>query len=171
MRHRRLIHTLLISAAVLAAACASSIRVRSDYDREVNFKKFRTFAFREGNSTGNPVLDARIKTDVIAAMKAHGLDEVRPENADAIVVAHAATQTRRTYDTFYDGWGWRYRWARPTLVVNEFEVGSIVVDLFDQQTKTAVWHSYATRVLHEDPEKDADQTDRAVMQIFREYPV
>ncbi len=103
-------------------------------------------------------------------MKARGLDEVRPENADAIVVAHAATRTRRTYDTFYDGWGWRYRWARPTVVVNEFEVGTIVVDLFDQQSKTAVWHSYATRVLHDDVEKDADQTDRAVRQIFSEYP-
>ena len=171
MRQRWLIRSVLISAAVLAAACASSIRVRSDYDRDANFKKYRTFAFREGNSSGNPVLDQRIKSDVVAAMKAHGLDEVRPENADAIVVAHAATRTRRTYDTFYEGWGWRYRWARPTVVVNEFEVGSIVVDVFDQQSKIAVWHAYATRVLHEDPEKDADQTDRAVTRIFREYPV
>ena len=171
MRQRRLIQSVLISAAVLAAACASSIRVRTDYDRDVDFKKYRTFAFREGNSSGNPVMDQRIKSDVVAALKARGMDEVRPENADAIVVAHAATRTRRTYDTFYEGWGWRYRWARPTVVINEFEVGSIVVDVFDQQSKNAVWHGYATRVLHEDPEKDADQTDRAVTQIFREYPV
>jgi uncharacterized protein DUF4136 len=68
------------------------------------------------------------------------MDEVRPENADAIVVAHAATRTRRSYDTSYDNaWGgWRWRWARPTVVVSEFEVGTIVVDLFDNQTKTAV---------------------------------
>ena len=171
MRQRRLIQSVLISAAVLAAACASSIRVRTDYDRDVDFKKYRTFAFREGNSSGNPVMDQRIKSDIVAAMKARGMDEVRPENADAIVVAHAATRTRRTYDTFYEGWGWRYRWSRPTVVINEFEVGSIVVDVFDQQSKNAVWHGYATRVLHEDPEKDADQTDRAVTQIFREYPV
>ena len=171
MRHRRLIQSVLISAAVVAAACASSIRVRTDYDRDVNFKKYRTFAYRDGNSTGNPVLDQRIKSDVVAALKARGLDEVRVENADAIIVAHAATRTRRTYDTFYDGWGWRYRWSRPTVVVNEFEVGTIVVDLFDQQSKNAVWHGYASRVLHDDPEKDADQTDRAVSQIFREYPV
>ena len=170
MRQRRLIQSVLISAAVVAAACASSIRVRTDYDRDVDFKKYRTFAYRDGNSTGNPVLDQRIKSDVVAALKARGLDEVRPENADAIIVAHAATRTRRTYDTFYDGWGWRYRWARPTVVVNEFEVGTIVVDLFDQQSKNAVWHGYASRVLHDDPEKDANQTDRAVSQIFSEYP-
>jgi hypothetical protein len=163
---------MLIGVAVLAAACASSIRVRADHDRDVDFKKYRTFAFREGNSSGNPVLDQRIKADVTTALKARGLDEVRPENADAIVVAHAATRTRRSYDTFYDnGWGgWRWRWARPTFVVNEFEVGTIVVDLFDNQSKTAVWHAYASRVLHEDPEKDADQADRAVQRIFDQYP-
>ena len=170
---RGLIFTALIGAAVLAGACASSIRVRSDYDRDVNFKKYRTFAFRDGNSTGNPVLDQRIKTDITAALKARGMDEVRPENADTIVVAHAATRTRRTYDTFYDNaWGgWRWRWARPTVVVNEFEVGTIVVDVFDNQSKTAVWHGFASRVLHDDAEKDADQTDRAVRQIFEQYPV
>lgn len=171
MRQRRLIQLVLISAAMVAAACASSIRVRTDYDRDVDFKKYRTFAYRDGNSTGNPVLDQRIKADVVAALKARGMDEVRAENADAIIVAHAATRTRRTYDTFYEGWGWRYRWARPTVVVNEFEVGTIVVDLFDQQSKNAVWHGYASRVLHDDPEKDANQTDRAVSQIFSEYPV
>ena len=170
MRERRLIYSTLIGVAVLAAACASSIRVRTDYDRDVNFKRYRTFAFREGNSSGNPVLDQRIRADVTAALKARGMDEVRPENADAMVVAHAATRTRRTYDTFYDGWGWRYRWARPTVVVNEFEVGTIVVDLFDNQSKTAVWHGYASRVLHDDAEKDAEQTDRAVRQIFEQYP-
>jgi uncharacterized protein DUF4136 len=170
MRERRLIYSTLVGVALIAAACASSIRVRTDYDRDVNFKRYRTFAFREGNSSGNPVMDQRIRADVTAALKARGMDEVRPENADTMVVAHAATRTRRTYDTFYDGWGWRYRWARPTVVVNEFDVGTIVVDMFDNESKTAVWHGYASRVLHDDPEKDAEQTDRAVRQIFEQYP-
>ncbi len=169
----RLSLKLLIGAAVLSTACASSIRVRSDYDHNANFKKYRTFAFRDGNSTGNPVLDQRIKTDIAGALKARGMEEARTETADAIVVAHAATRTRRSYDTFYDnGWGgWRWRWARPTVVVNEFEVGTIVVDVFDNQSKTAVWHGFASRVLHDDPAKDADQTDRAVTRIFKQYPV
>jgi hypothetical protein len=169
---RPLIYNVLIGVAVFTAACASSIRVRTDYDRDVDFKKYRTFAFREGNSSGNPVLDQRIRSDISRALTARGLDEVRPENADAIVVANAATRTRRSYDTFYDsGWGgWRWRWARPTVVVNEFDVGTIVVDVFDNRTKTAVWHGYASRVLHDDPEKDADQTDRAVRRIFDEFP-
>jgi uncharacterized protein DUF4136 len=90
---------LLIALAVVVAACASSLRVRTDYDRSANFKQYRTFAIREGNSSGNPVMDQRIREDITAALKAKGLDEVRPENADVVVVSHTATRTQRTYET------------------------------------------------------------------------
>ena len=61
MRQRKVIYSMLIGIVVAAAACASNLRVRSDYDPSANFKKYRTFAIREGNSTGNPVMDQRIK--------------------------------------------------------------------------------------------------------------
>ncbi len=167
----KIIYCALIGLAVVAAACASSIRVRSDYDPSANFKKYRTFAIRDGNSSGNPVMDQRIKEDIVAAFKAKGLDEVRPENADIIVVPHTATRTKRTYDTFYDSWGgWRWRWAQPTVVVNEFQVGTLVIDVFDNQAKTAVWHGYASGALSDEPSKNAERADQAVQKIVSEYP-
>ena len=111
-RTRTFVYCALIGIAVTVAACASSLRVRSDYDRSANFKKYRTFALREGNSSGNPVMDQRIRQDLVAAFRAKGLDEVREENADIVIVPHTATRTKRTYDTFYDnGWG-GWRWLR-----------------------------------------------------------
>ena len=101
MRQRKVIYSMLIGIGV-AAACASNLRVRSDYDPSANFKKYRTFAIREGNSTGNPVMDQRIKEEITTALRAKGLDAVRPDNADLIVTAHTATRTARTYETFYD---------------------------------------------------------------------
>jgi len=174
MGHRslRLIQYLLVAAAVLATGCASSLRVRTDYDRNANFKRYRTFAIRDGNSSGNPVMDQRIKTDIASALKAKGLDEVRPENADLIVVPHTATRTKRTYDTFYDTWGpgWRWRWAQPAVVVNEFQVGTLVIDIFDNMAKTAVWHGYASGVLADEPSENARKADKAVDEILQQYP-
>jgi len=163
---------LLIAIAVTVAACASSLRVRTDYDRSANFKQYRTFAIREGNSSGNPVMDQRIREDIAAALRARGLDEVRPENADLIVVSHTATRTQRTYDTFYDNtWrGWRWRWAQPTVVVDEFQVGTLIVDVFDNRAKTAVWHGYASGVLSDEPSKNAEKADDAVKKLISEYP-
>ena len=62
-------NAVLIAIAVIIAACASSnLRVRSDYDRSANFKQYRTFAIREGNSSGNPVMDQRIREDIASAL-------------------------------------------------------------------------------------------------------
>src|SRR5262245_55394495 len=95
MRQRKVIYSLLIGITVAAAGCASNLRVRSDYDPNANFKKYRTFAIREGNSTGNPVMDQRIREELVTAFRTKGLDEVRDENADVIVVPHTATSTAR----------------------------------------------------------------------------
>ena len=171
MRQKQVIKSVLIGIAVVAAACASNLRVRSDYDPSANFKKYRTFAIREGNSTGNPVMDQRIKEEITSALRAKGLDEVREENADLIVTAHTATRTERTYETFYDRWpGWRWRWAQPSVVVNDFPVGTLVVDMFDNQAKTAVWHGYASDVLSDKPSENAQKVDRAVQKLIDTYP-
>jgi hypothetical protein len=172
MRQRKVINSLLVGIVVTAAACASTLRVRSDYDPSANFKKYRTFAIREGNSTGNPVMDQRIREDIASSLKAKGLDEVRPENADLIVAPHTATRTARSYETFYDNtWtGWRWRWAQPTVVVNEFPVGTLVVDVFDNQAKTAVWHGWASDVLSDKPSENAEKVDRAVQKLIDKYP-
>jgi hypothetical protein len=158
-------------AAVLTISCASAINVRTDYSKQADFAKYRTFSIRDGNSTGDPVMDQRIKADVEGALRAKGLEEVQSGEGDAIVVAHAATRTRRTYETFYNGWGWRWRWGQPEVIVNEFEVGTIVVDVFDARTKTAVWHGYASHALSDKPEKNAMRADEAVAKIFDKFPV
>jgi uncharacterized protein DUF4136 len=69
------------------------------------------------------------------------------------VVVHAATKTKHTYETLYDGWGgwgWR-RWGGgfggATTYVNDFKVGTVVVDMFDARSKQAVWHGSATDAL------------------------
>lgn len=171
MRQRKVIYAVLIGLAVAAAACASNLRVRTDYDPSANFKKYRTFSIREGNSTGNPVMDQRIKEQIVTALRAKGLDEVRAENADLIVTAHTATRTARSYETFYDTWpGWRWRWGEPTVVVNEFPVGTLVVDMFDNQAKTAIWHGYASEVLSDKPSENAQKVDQAVQKLIDKYP-
>jgi len=95
-----------------------------------------------------------------------------PENADLIVVPNTATRTKRTYDTFYDTWGpgWRWRWARPTVYVNEFREGTLVVDAFDNKAKTAVWHGVASDVLADKPSENAEKVDKAVRELIQQYP-
>src|SRR5262245_45088180 len=96
----------------VTAACGYSIKTSTDYDRRVNFADIKTFDVVKGNSSGNPLLDQRIEGDVVAALKSKGWTEVAAGTGRAAVVVHAATKTKHSYETFYDGWdgGWRWRW-------------------------------------------------------------
>jgi hypothetical protein len=87
-RQRGLIRTpfvLIVGIALVALSRASTINVRTDYDRHANFNRYRTFSIREGNSTGNPVMDQRIKADIESALQAKGLEEVRNGAEYAVV--------------------------------------------------------------------------------------
>jgi hypothetical protein len=46
-------------------------------------------------------------------------------------------RTRRSYD----GWGWRWRWGAADVIVNEFQVDTIVVDMFDATATRVIQNS------------------------------
>jgi len=136
-------------------------------------------SIRVENGSGHLVINGKEGASQVSATATVRGSSQRAVNAvkliarregDAIVVAHAATRTRRTYDTFYNGWGWRWRWGPPDVIVNEFQVGTIVVDMFDARTKTAVWHGYASHALSDKPEKNDMRADQAVAKIFERFP-
>jgi len=54
--------------------------------------------------------------------------------------------------------------------VNEFQVGTLVIDIFDNQAKTAVWHGYASGAIADEPSKNAEKADEAVQKILQQYP-
>ena len=169
------------AVALLTAACGASIKATTDYDRNVNFASYQTFSIMKGNSSGNPVSDQRIADDVAAALTGKGWKEVPTDQAQAAVVVHTATKTKHTYETFYDGigwggWGWR-RWGGlggfgggSTTYVNDYRVGSVVVDIFDGKTKEAIWHGYARDVLAGSARENAKINQEAVTKMFASFP-
>jgi hypothetical protein len=73
----------------------------------------------KGNSSGNPLMDQRAQADVTSALMRKGWIEVPEGKGQAVVVVHATTKTKHTYDTLYDGWGgwgWRRGWGPSSAV-------------------------------------------------------
>jgi hypothetical protein len=81
----------LMGATSLIASCAP-YNVRTDYDDEVSFSQFRTFAWmdttrrREGE-TDNPFLERRVKRAVETVMAERGLSPAEGTQADVLVTA------------------------------------------------------------------------------------
>lgn len=165
--------TAVVAVAMVTAACAYGVKVNTDYDQAISFNRYRTFAIREGSSAGNPLMEQRIRAAVQAALAAKGWIEVADGEGDASVVTHTATETKRSIETFYDGWyGWRWRWygGASRTVIDKYEVGTLVVDIFDARTKQAIWRGFASGVTAEGPERNEKTVQEAVTKMFRSFP-
>jgi hypothetical protein len=168
--------TTAVFATVLTVGCGYTISTNTDYNRAVNFSNYHTFFMMKGNSSGNPLLDQRSSDDVKAALAAKGWTEAPEGQGTAAVVVHAATKTKHSYQTFYDGWGggWRYRWGgglgSATTYVQDYKVGTVVVDIFDAQSKEAIWRGSATDALSGNPDSNAKATEAAITKMFNNFP-
>ncbi|MCU1384714.1 MAG: hypothetical protein JWL71_3411 [Acidobacteria bacterium] len=166
--------------AIFAAGCGYSIKTSTDYDHNVRFSNYHSFFMMKGNSSGNPLLDQRAAADVTSALTSKGWMEVPEGQGETAVVVHAATKTKHTYDTFYDGWGgwgWRGGWGGryggfggATTFVNDYKVGTLVVDIFDAKTKEAIWHGNASDAMSDNANANAQATEAAVDKMFQNFP-
>jgi hypothetical protein len=166
--------TTVAIATLFTVGCGYSIKTATDYDRTVQFSSYHTFFMLKGSSSGNPLLDQRVTADVQAALTSKGWAEVPQGEGRAAVVVHAATKTRHSYETFYDGWGgWRWRWGglgSTTTLEQDYKVGTVVVDIFDADTKQAIWRGSATDALSDNQKDNSEATEAAVTKMFNSFP-
>jgi hypothetical protein len=101
-------------------------------------------------------------------------------NPDALVVVHGATQTKRSLNTFYSGgggWGgYGYRgWGAggmgsATTTESEYQVGTLVVDIFNAQTKQLVFRGAAQDEISDKAEKNIKKVEKATSKMFKDFP-
>ena len=147
--------------------------VKTDYNKGTNFAAYKTFQWIKEPKTTNPLIKQRVMDEINAALTARGLKLVTSD-ADLCIAAHAATNEERTLNTFYNGFGGGWRWGggfgSATTTVNTYEVGSLVVDIFDARTKDAVWRGTSSKTLSGNPEKNAESLNKAIEKMFKNFP-
>lgn len=160
------------AAMILLLASASfAQQVQTDYDRSANFAKYKTYSW-EKVSTRDPLIIDRIKSSVNAAMAAKGWTEV-PSGGDAALVAMETTRDRKTLDTFYNGFGRGWRWGGfgdATTTVQTYQVGTLVVDIFDANAKKLIWRGSASGTLSNNSDKNIKALDKGVSKMFKNFP-
>jgi hypothetical protein len=167
----RITKILTIFACLLFAAVAIAQDVKTDRDHSANFSRYRTFKWIKEPMTSNPLMKQRIMEAVNAQLEAKGFRPSEGE-ADLGVSANTATREEQTLDSFYSGfgggWYWR-RWGGP-VIVDTYEVGTLVVDLFDTATKHVVWWGSASDTISDKPEKNTEKLNKAVEKMFKDFP-
>jgi Domain of unknown function (DUF4136) len=159
---------------VLASASFAQ-HVKTDYDHSANFGQYKTYSW-EKVQTKNPLLVDRIKDAVNSTLTARGLTLV-PSGGDVEVIAVETTQNQQTLDTFYDGFGGGRRWrgfgagfGDATTTVENYKVGTLVIDLFDAKTEKLIWRGSSSDTLSDKADKNTKNLDKGVSKMFHHFP-
>jgi len=161
---------MTVASLLVLAAGALSQEIRTDYDHHVNFSQYKTYSWAKVE-TPDSIWDERVKEAVDRVLGAKGWAQV-PSGGNVSVVAVGTTHEKPTLRTFYTGFdGWRWGgFGEATTYVDNYEVGTLIVDMFDTSTKRLIWRSSASDVLSSKPEKNIKKLDKAVEKMLEHFP-
>jgi hypothetical protein len=166
-----------VALALAGGAWAQDVKV--DYDKAANFGTIKTFSLKLGTTWGNEISQKRVTDEITQALTGKGWTVAPEAQADALVVLHGATETKRSLNTFYSGMGggYGYRgWGRmggtgtATTTESEYTIGTLVVDIFDAKSKSLLWRGAAQDELSDKTEKNIKKLGKASDKLFKDFP-
>jgi Domain of unknown function (DUF4136) len=172
----KIFRAVLTASILMLPTLALAQDVKVDYDKAFAFGGVKTYSIQIGTTWGNDLSQRRVLTEFDSEIASKGWKKVNDDSADVQVILHGATSTKRNASTFYSGMGgYGYRgfgggMATAQTVVNEYTVGTLVVDMFDSKTKNLVFRGTAEDEISDNPEKNAKRLEKASTKLFKNFP-
>jgi hypothetical protein len=160
----------IAALGLLAAQIASAQKVTIEFDKTVDFSKYKTFAIREGRlNSKNPALSSdlvkkQIEADIVHHLTAKGLAQV--SGPSDLNVRYTFGQARKVEVETYPA-GWYGMGTRAVRV--PYAEGTLVIDLRDPSTRSLVWRGIASEE-KSDAAKLEGKIDSMVKKSIEKYP-
>ena len=174
----KIIKLLPIAILALVITSCSSVRVAADYDRDVDFNQYKTFAFFKSGIDKAEISDLdkkRILRAIEAELLAKGY--TKSENPDMLISIF--TKSTQRVDVYNNSWGFgAWGWGRPGWGwgwniqpnVSTRTQGVLFVDLIDAKKKELVWQGQGTGYLSSNVNKKEERIKEFVAKIMEKYP-
>ncbi len=160
----RIAEGIALFLLILIMAPLAGAKSKVDFDPNLDFSKFKTFAYIGGSQMleFRPLNPDRIKSDVHAqvakALIARGLTEVNPDQQPDLIVRYSANSQSKIVTGGLGAWdqlgGFEaYYWAYTfDLMQAESSLdGMLVIDLIDLKRKDLAWRLYIVdKIVDED---------------------
>jgi Domain of unknown function (DUF4136) len=164
---------MAILAIVFISITASAQKVVTDYDHSANFTQYHKYSWGHVHSS-DPLFEQRIRDAVDHDLQAKGWQQV-PEGGDVTLTAVLIKRLQAEYNTFYSGLGGGWRWhgwgaGMATTTIDRVPVGTLLVDMYDTNSKQLIWRGEAHDQMSDKPEKDTKKLEKAVDKMFEKFP-
>ncbi|UZH56214.1 DUF4136 domain-containing protein [Salinimicrobium tongyeongense] len=168
--------TSILVLFVLVMTSCSSVKVATDYDREVNFSQYQTYAFFKPGIDKAEISDLdkkRILRAIDQEMQEKGFS--KSDNPDLLISIFTKTKENvNIYNNAYGygyGWGWHpWYWGSGYNTVSSTTEGTLYIDLVDAEKKELVWQGMGTAALSTKVEQKQERINEIVEEILEKYP-
>jgi len=183
----------IITAVFFAAFFSSSAfaqKAKSDYDKNTDFTKYKSYAFAGWQKDSDKQLNDFDKKRILEALKsefdARGMNLVKAD-ADATVSIYIVIEnkTSTTAYTNYNGgmgygmgrgWGMGYGGmgmgsSTTTYSENDYKEGTFVIDMYDESSKNLVWQGVITGTIKEKPQKREKSIPKKMAKLMKKFPI
>ncbi|MBC5836417.1 DUF4136 domain-containing protein [Flavobacterium muglaense] len=173
MKAIKLIPVLLL---FILGAC-STVRVNADYDKNVDFTQYKTYAFHK-NGIDKVQISEFDKKRILRAIDAElsKMGMTKSENPDLLI--NIMTKEREKLEVnqfnagFGYGWGfgWNpYMWGGRNFVSSSTE-GTLFIDLIDAKKKELIWEGEGVGNLTQNRDKKEAVINDFVAKIMAQFP-
>ncbi len=164
-------------------------QVKSDYDKTIDFTKYKTYSFAGWQNDSDKLINDLDKTRILDAFKAEfdarNMTLVE-DNADAVVTLFLVIDNKTSTTAYTNymggmGMGYGYGWgmgmgagmgtSTTTYSENDYEVGTLVVDVYDAGTKKLAWQGVLQKTINEKASKREKTIPKNAAKIMKQYPV
>ena len=174
--------------AVFILSSCSSLQVMSDYDKNVDFTRYKTYSYYGWMKNSDKILNQldkqRFEKAFANEFEKRGLTYVE-KNGDIIVSLFIVTEEKQTvtanttggpyYGGYYyrygPGWGWGAGMSTTTVSTNDYTVGTLICDVFDAKEKKLIWEGIAKGIVNENPGNRHVTIPKVVAKLMTEYPI
>ena len=168
-----------LAALLLLAGAASGQKVKTEYDKNTDFSKFKTYAWIEGTPARQRIWHLNILGAFDEELQAKGLKPAPPGEADLLITYHVAVDTDlNTTEVQIPSVAYRGASAPlgysdvllPGLVGRWVRKGSMMVDVIDHERGQVIWRSAAAVTLKETNQKRVKQVNELIHKVMEKYP-
>ena len=178
---------LILMSALFFGAC-STLKVTSDYDKTVDFSKYKTYSYL-GWAEGSDQIMTRFDKERIEQAFAEEFAKrgmTYQESGGDVVISLFLVVDQKTGTTAYTNhygspafggyyygydWAWGMGYSTTTYHDYDYEVGTLVCDVFDASTKKLVWQGVGSGTVDENPNTREKNIPKKIAQLMAEYPV
>lgn len=173
----RLVLSVLVGGSMIlgSGAGCSSLSVKTDYDRSVDFTRYETYDWRSERPRSprrsnqppatRSLLDKRVQSAVDAELAAKGFRRQTGGQPDLVVTYHAGVEDRvQVTETLG-----RRGFVRD-VDVHHYKQGTLVLDFIDPARNELVWRGWGSGAVGQDPKLNEAKVQEAVVKILERFP-